>query len=78
MIEVKNIHKKFGDDLVLNDVSFTFHRGKTNLIIGESGSGKTTLLKIMIGLHNLDKGNIKYDGRVFNKMKIKEKRLIRK
>ncbi|MDG1718425.1 MAG: ATP-binding cassette domain-containing protein, partial [Flavobacteriales bacterium] len=49
MIEVKNIHKKFGDNLVLNDVSFNFQRGKTNLIIGESGSGKTTLLKILIG-----------------------------
>ena len=39
MIEVKNIHKEFGDNLVLNDVSFNFKQGNTNLIIGESGSG---------------------------------------
>ena len=78
MIEVKNIHKKFGDNLVLNDVSFNFQRGKTNLIIGESGSGKTTLLKILIGLYPFDKGVISYDGRIFNEMKLKEKRLIRK
>ena len=77
MIEVKNIHKAFGDNLVLNDVSFNFHRGKTNLIIGESGSGKTTLLKILIGLHQFDKGSISYDDRIFNEMKLKEKRLIR-
>ena len=77
MIVVENIHKEFGENMVLNDVSFTFQKGKTNLIIGESGSGKTTLLKILIGLHELDKGNIIYDGRIFNKMKLKEKRSIR-
>jgi phospholipid/cholesterol/gamma-HCH transport system ATP-binding protein len=77
LIEVKNIHKAFGDNLVLNDVSFDFQRGKTNLIIGESGSGKTTLLKILIGLHQFDKGSISYDDRIFNEMKLKEKRLIR-
>ena len=43
MIVAENIHKEFGENLVLNDVSFTFQKGKTNLIIGESGSGKTTL-----------------------------------
>jgi phospholipid/cholesterol/gamma-HCH transport system ATP-binding protein len=77
MIKVENIRKKFGDNLVLNDVSFSFEKGKTNLIIGESGSGKTTLLKLLIGLHSLDSGNIIYDGRVFNEMKLKQKRLIR-
>ncbi|MEJ6749148.1 MAG: ATP-binding cassette domain-containing protein [Flavobacteriales bacterium] len=77
MIKVENIRKEFGDNLVLNDVSFSFEKGKTNLIIGESGSGKTTLLKLLIGLHTLDSGNIIYDGRVFNEMKLKQKRLIR-
>ena len=77
MIIVENIYKQFGVNRVLNDVSFTFEKGKTNLIIGESGSGKTTLLKILIGLHELDSGNIIYDGRVFNQMKLKEKRQIR-
>ena len=77
MIEAKNIYKKFGDNLVLKDVSFNFQRAKTNLIIGESGSGKTTLLKILIGLYTFDKGSISYDGRIFNEKKLKEKRLIR-
>ena len=78
MIFVENIHKRFGENKVLNNVSFNFEQGKTNLIIGESGSGKTTLLKILIGLHSLDEGNIIYDGRIFNQMKLKEKRQIRK
>ena len=69
MIVVENINKQFGVNKVLNDVSFSFEQGKTNLIIGESGSGKTTLLKILIGLHELDSGNIIYDERVFNQMK---------
>ena len=77
MIVVENIYKQFGVNKVLNDVSFSFEQGKTNLIIGESGSGKTTLFKILIGLHELDSGNIIYDGRVFNQMKLKEKRQIR-
>ena len=78
MIFVENIYKQFGENKVLNNVSFNFEQGMTNLIIGESGSGKTTLLKILIGLHSLDEGNIIYDGRIFNQMKLKEKRQIRK
>ena len=78
MIEVENIHKRFNGNLVLNNISFTFNPGKTNLIIGESGSGKTTLLKVMIGLHTLEEGNVKYNNRIFNEMKIKDQRLIRR
>ncbi|MDI9341759.1 MAG: ATP-binding cassette domain-containing protein [Sediminibacterium sp.] len=65
MIEIKHLNKTFGDRHVVKDVSFTFYPGKTNLIIGESGCGKTTILKLMVGLHQLDSGNIIYDGRDF-------------
>ena len=77
MIIVENIHKKFDGNQVLNDISFTFEPGKTNLIIGERGSGKTTLLKILIGLYDLDSGTIKYNERVFTEMKLKQKRQLR-
>ena len=50
MIEVKNIEKHFGENHVLKDVSFTFEKGKTNLIIGESGSGKSVTARIVQGL----------------------------
>ena len=77
MIEVNNTYKSFGENHVLKDISLIFERGTTNLIIGESGSGKTTLLKTLIGLHEIDKGEILYDGRNFNQMKLKERRLLR-
>jgi phospholipid/cholesterol/gamma-HCH transport system ATP-binding protein len=41
MIEVKNLHKSFGDTHVLKGITTSFEKGKTNLIIGQSGSGKT-------------------------------------
>lgn len=77
MIEVNNTYKSFGANHVLKNISLVFERGTTNLIIGESGSGKTTLLKTLIGLHEIDKGEILYDGRNFNQMKLKERRVLR-
>lgn len=78
MIEIKNIEKYFGDNHVLKNVSFTFERGKTNLIIGESGSGKTTLIKILVGLQNKDQGTVLFNGEDVNKMTNKEIRRFRK
>ena len=62
MIEVKNIFKSFGNYEVLKEIKSVFHRGKTNLIIGQSGSGKTVLLKCLLGLYDVDSGDIVYDG----------------
>jgi phospholipid/cholesterol/gamma-HCH transport system ATP-binding protein len=78
MIEVRNISKSFGDVKVLDNISVTFQKGMTNLVIGKSGSGKTVLLKSIVGLHEVDEGEILYDERVFNKMNFKEKKEIRK
>lgn len=77
MIEIININKYFEKNQVLKDMSFTFERGKTNLIIGESGSGKTTLLKVLIGLHEADNGQVLFDKRDFTAMKLKERRKLR-
>lgn len=63
MIEVKNLHKSFGEQHVLNDINCVFEDGKNNLIIGQSGSGKTVLLKCLISLHQPDCGEILYDTR---------------
>ncbi|NND77573.1 MAG: ATP-binding cassette domain-containing protein [Flavobacteriales bacterium] len=78
MIEIKNISKSFGDNHVLKDISSTFEKGKLNLIIGKSGSGKSVLTKCIVGLHDVDEGQILYDGQVFNEMNTKEKKEIRK
>lgn len=77
MIEIKHINKSFGDRHIVKDVSFSFQRGKTNLIIGESGCGKTTLLKLMVGLHQVDSGEVLYDGSNFPALDAKGKQDIR-
>lgn len=78
MIELKNVNKTFGDNHVLKDISIIFEQGKTNLIIGQSGSGKTVLLKSLIGLHEIDTGDIIYGDKVFSGMPTKQKKNIRK
>lgn len=78
MIEIKDIHKSFGDNDVLRGISAQFNSGDNNLIIGGSGSGKTTLLKCMVGLHEPDKGAVLYDGRDFTRMNFEERIEIRK
>ncbi|MBI9038204.1 MAG: ATP-binding cassette domain-containing protein [Bacteroidales bacterium] len=77
MIEAANISKSFGEKEVLKNISVQFEKGITNLIIGRSGSGKTVLMKCLVGLFNVDKGNIFFDDRDFSNMSIKEKRDIR-
>ena len=78
MIKIDNISKTFADHIVLNNISATFERGKTNLIIGQSGSGKTVLMKICIGLFEPDQGNVSFDNRPFSNTKEKNKMEIRK
>ncbi len=78
MIEVKNVDKSFGGNHVLKNISAKFEQGKNNLIIGRSGSGKTVLMKCLVGLLDIDGGEILYNGRDFTKMKFREKKEIRK
>ncbi|GAP43820.1 ABC-type transporter Mla maintaining outer membrane lipid asymmetry, ATPase component MlaF [Lentimicrobium saccharophilum] len=77
MIEAKNVSKSFGEHLVLDNVSCRFEEGMCNLIIGQSGSGKTVLMKCLVGLFEIDKGNVEYDGRIFSKMSFDEMKVIR-
>jgi phospholipid/cholesterol/gamma-HCH transport system ATP-binding protein len=77
MIETRNISKRFGEKTVLENITFQFERGKTNLIIGESGSGKTVLMKCLVGLLNVDEGDIFFDGRSLSDMHFQEKKLLR-
>jgi len=78
MIEVKHLHKSFGDHEVLCDVSATFDDGKTNLIIGQSGSGKTVLVNNIVGLLRPDSGEVLYDGRDFVAMSKREQVAMRR
>ena len=77
MIRVVNVSKSFADRTVLHNVSAEFEQGKTNLIIGRSGSGKTVLLKSIVGLHDIDEGDIYYGDIHFNSLSFNEKKNLR-
>ncbi|MBS1682756.1 MAG: ATP-binding cassette domain-containing protein [Bacteroidetes bacterium] len=65
MIKINHISKRFGDKVVLENISAEFEKGKTNLIIGSSGTGKSVLLKCIVGLIHPDTGNVFYNLRNF-------------
>jgi len=77
MINVRNVNKTFGKQQVLFDVSADFEPGRVNLIIGQSGQGKSVLAKSMVGLHEVDAGQILFDGRDFTSMEKGERSEIR-
>ncbi len=77
MIEVKNLHKSFGEAHILKGITTSFDKGKTNLIIGQSGSGKTVFLKCLLGLFEYESGSIEYDGKIFSQLTEDEKRNLR-
>ncbi len=77
MIKIENIHKSFGNDVILKGISTTFERGKTNLVIGRSGSGKTVMLKCLVGLFTPDEGNIYFEDKATHDMNDDEKRVLR-
>lgn len=77
MIEVKSVNKSFGEDQILFDINNVFEKGKVNLIIGQSGQGKSVLAKCMVGLHDVDSGEILYEGSDFTKMRATEKSKLR-
>lgn len=62
MIEVKNLTKKFGKLVALNDVTLSLQNGQTISLIGPNGSGKTTFIKSLLGLNVANKGTIYFDG----------------
>ncbi|MEO8933381.1 MAG: ATP-binding cassette domain-containing protein, partial [Xanthomarina sp.] len=77
MIEVKDIHKSFGDAHILKGISTNFEQGKTSLVIGQSGSGKTVFLKCLLGLFQPEKGSIVYDGKIYSEMTTNDKTNLR-
>ena len=62
-VQVRNLTKKFGDLLVLNDISFDVRSGEFLCIVGPTGCGKTTFLNIIGGLERCDKGDLIINGK---------------
>lgn len=69
MIQVKNVHKQYGAQKVLDGISFNIRKGTVTTIIGRSGSGKSVLLKHLIGLEKPDSGDIIIDGESLVRMR---------
>jgi phospholipid/cholesterol/gamma-HCH transport system ATP-binding protein len=77
MIEIQHISKKFGDRVIIDDISAQFKPGRCNLIIGTSGSGKTVLVKCIVDLLKADKGEIIFDQMPFSTMGKEERKDLR-
>jgi phospholipid/cholesterol/gamma-HCH transport system ATP-binding protein len=72
MIEIKNLHKAFGDNKVLQGVNLDIDTGETLVIIGRSGCGKSVLIKHIVGLLYPDEGHVKVEGNLVDEMSMKE------
>lgn len=66
-IELKNITKKFGETVVLDNITLTLEKGKIYGLIGRNGSGKSVLLKIICSFYEPTHGQVLYDGCDINK-----------
>lgn len=73
MLVVDKISKRFGENVVLNDVSFAIDAGERVALTGPGGCGKTTILKILLGLMNPDQGHASILGVDLNKASSKDR-----
>ncbi|MGB9988594.1 sulfate/molybdate ABC transporter ATP-binding protein [Massilia sp. SM-13] len=74
-IAVKNINKRFGDFVALNDVSLDFPQGELTALLGPSGCGKTTLLRCIAGLEHPDSGQVLLDGQDASDRHVRERQV---
>ncbi len=77
MIEIKNLTKSFGNNLVWKDVNFRIENGETTAIIGRSGCGKSVLLKHINALLSPDEGAVLIDGKDIHEMDYVGQRKLR-
>jgi len=77
IIVLKNITKRFGSKVVLNNVSLTIEKGKTTVVIGPSGCGKTVLIKHLILLLRPNSGEIYFKGRRIDELSENELNNVR-
>jgi branched-chain amino acid transport system ATP-binding protein len=63
LFEARNIHKRFGRRVVLENISLSFHEGHVYGIMGPNGAGKTTCFNVLTGLYRPDRGTVRLEGR---------------
>ena len=62
LLEARNLHKRFGHQVVLEDVSLSFEENRLSAIMGPNGAGKTTCFNVLTGEHKPDRGRVRFDG----------------
>ena len=77
LIELRHVSKRFGRNVVLDDLSLSIEAGKCIVIIGVSGTGKSVLLKHIVGLLHPDRGEVWYDGQRIDTLPQKQLMLVR-
>ncbi|HEV7298670.1 MAG TPA: ABC transporter ATP-binding protein [Tepidisphaeraceae bacterium] len=77
LIELKNIHKRFGKLVVLNDLTLNIEAGQCLVIIGASGSGKSVMLKHIVGLLSPDSGEVWFDGQRVDTLAVRDLMTVR-
>ena len=60
MLQVNNVHKAYGDDVLLESVTLIVNKGERMGLVGPNGCGKTTLLKIIVGQETPDQGSVSF------------------
>lgn len=73
MLELKNIRKSFGKNVILKNISLSINNGEIVSILGPSGSGKTTLLNLILGITDIENGNLILDGKDITKVPMEKR-----
>ncbi len=73
MLELKNIKKSYGKDVILKDVNLSIENGEIVSILGSSGSGKSTLLNIILGITEIDGGTLAFNGKDITDVSMEER-----
>jgi branched-chain amino acid transport system ATP-binding protein len=72
LFEATNLHKRFGRQVVLENISLSFEAGRLSGIMGPNGAGKTTCFNVLTGRYAPDRGEVRFEGEAITGMAPRE------